>query len=207
MTTLTLPFSRLLRDRTATAHAEAESTPFFLALAHGRVTRDGVIGLLQRLVPVYDALEDVAGRWRDDPAVAPLLVPGLERSGPLREDLDALGAVAPTTSRAAREYAARIVLTASTSPQAFVGHHYTRYLGDLSGGRVISAALRRELGLDLAFFSFPTLRGPAVKKAYRQHLDALPWSAAEQDAAIAEAGVAFAHNTALAAELEAGAVA
>ena len=202
MTTVTVPFSQLLRERTATVHAEAESAPFLLALANGRVTRHGVTGLLQRLLPVYDALESLAGRWRDDPFVAPLLVRGLERADAIRRDLAALGAASPVASEAARDYAARIVLAGSGSPQAYVAHHYTRYLGDLSGGQIISAALRRELSLDLDFFSFPDLRGPTVKRAYREHLDALPWSGAQQDAAIAEAGVAFACNQALAAELE-----
>jgi heme oxygenase (biliverdin-producing, ferredoxin) len=203
MTTATLPFSQLLRERTASVHAAAENAPFLLALAHGRVTPQGVTGLLQRLLPVYDALEGLAGRWRDDPAVAPLIVPGLERAEALRSDLASLGSDVAVASVAARDYAARIVLAGSESPQAYVAHHYTRYLGDLSGGQIIAAALRHELGLDLAFFDFPDLRGPAVKRAYREHLDGLPWTPAEQEASVAEAGVAFAHNQALAAELEA----
>ena len=202
MTTMALPFSQLLRERTATVHAEAESAPFLLALAHGRVTRAGVVGLLQRLLPVYDALEGLAPRWRDEPTVAPLLVPGLARAARLRHDLAALGAEPAAGSPAARDYAARIVLAGSASAPAFVAHHYTRYLGDLSGGQVIAAALRRELGLELAFLAFPDLRGPAVKRGYREHLDALPWSQEQQEAAVAEAAAAFAHNRALAAELE-----
>jgi len=202
MTTATAPFSQLLRDRTAGVHAEAESSPFLLALAHGRVSRDGVVGLLQRLLPVYEALEDLALRWRADASVGPLLVPGLERAGCLRSDLTELGARPTSTSHAAQTYAARIRLVGDTSPQAFVAHHYTRYLGDLSGGQIIAAALRRELGMQLSFFAFPDLRGPAVKRAYREHLDRLPWSAAEQDDAVTEAAVAFGHNRAVAAELE-----
>jgi heme oxygenase len=203
MTTVALPFSQLLRDRTAAVHAEAENAPFLLALAHGRVTRAGVIGLLQRLLPVYDALEELGARWREDPTIGPLLVPGLERADRIRGDLARLGAERGVSSVAARDYAARVVLAGATSAPAYVAHPYTRYLGDLSGGQIISAALRRELGLDLAFFAFPDLRGPAVKRGYREHLDALPWSTAEQDAAVAETGVAFVHNQALAAELEA----
>jgi heme oxygenase len=202
MTTLALPFSQLLRERTAAVHAEAENASFLLALARGRVTRDGVVGLLQRLLPVYEALEGLGARWRDDPAVGPLLVPGLERTERLRSDLARLGAEPGVRSAAARDYASRVVLAGATSAPAYVAHHYTRYLGDLSGGQIISAALRRELCLDLAFFAFPDLRGPTVKRRYREHLDGLPWSTDEQDAAIAEAGVAFARNQALAAELE-----
>ena len=201
MTTAALPFSRVLRERTAGVHGEAENTPFLLALAEGRVTLAGVTGLLQRLLPAYDALEGVADRWRSDPAVRPLLVRGLERADRIRDDLARLGAEPVVRSVGSREYAARIVLAGGTSPQSFVAHHYPRCLGDLSGGLVVAAALRREHSLELAFLAFPDLAGPAVKRAYRQHLDALTWSADEQAAVIAEVGVAFAHNRALAAEL------
>jgi heme oxygenase (biliverdin-producing, ferredoxin) len=201
MTVTQTPFSALLRERTASAHTSAENAPFLLALAQGRVTREGVVGVLQRLLPLYVALEDVAVGWAGDPDVGPLLVPGLERAGRLRADLEALGAPLEVASPAADAYAAR-VREVGTSAPAYVGHHYTRYLGDLSGGQVIGAALARSHGLVLSFFSFD-LRGPAVKRDYRAHLDALPWTAEQQEAAVAEADVAFRCNEALAAELTA----
>lgn len=197
-----LPFSTALRERTAAVHAAAESAPFLLALSEGRVTTAGLVGLLQRLVPVYDALEDQAARWAADPQIAPLLVPGLERAPRLRQDLALLGAAPTTTSPAADAYADRIRAAGATSAPAYLAHHYTRYLGDLSGGQIIAAALRRSHDLELSFLAFPGLRGPAVKKAYRAHLDGLGWSAAQQDEAVAEADVAFRFNQLLAAELE-----
>lgn len=202
MTMTAPPFdlSALLRTRTATAHDQAEHAPFLLALAQGRATRAGLVGLLQRLLPVYDALETTAERFRDDRDVEPLLVPGLERADRLRADLDALGAVAMTTSAASTAYAARVRAAAEDAPR-YVGHHYTRYLGDLSGGQVVGRAVEQSLGLRLAFFSFD-LRGPAVKRDYRAHLDSIAWSPEEAERATDEAGVAFRLNTALAAELE-----
>lgn len=202
MTSLTAPpLSALLRDGTATAHQAAESSPFLLALAQGRVTKAGVVGLLQRLIPVYDELEQVGAGWAADPDVGPLLVPGLERGPSLRADLAALGALPSTSSPAALEYAARIRRAGASSAPAYVAHHYTRYLGDLSGGQVVGHALRTSLGLDLSFFRFPGLRGPAVKRAYRAHLDALAWDGAWQEQAVAESALAFRFNQDLAAEL------
>jgi len=202
VTTQTLPFSALLRERTAAAHAAAESAPFLAALAEGRVTREGVVGLFQRLVPVYDALEGLAVVYAEHPDVAPLLVPGLERADRLRADLASLGASSATTSAAATAYGERVLRAGSASPQAYVGHHYTRYLGDLSGGQIIGRALKLHLGVEGSFFAFPDLRGPAVKQAYRAHLDDLPWNAEEQAVTVAEADVAFDLNRLLAAELE-----
>lgn len=195
------PLSTLLRDGTAAAHQAAENSPFLLALAHGRVTRAGVVGLLQRLLPVYDELEQVGASWAADPEVGPLLVPGLERTASLRADLDALGALPSTSSPAALEYAARVRTAGSTSAPAYLAHHYTRYLGDLSGGQMVGHALRPSLGLDLSFFCFPALRGPVVKRAYRAHLDGLGWDAVRQKQAVAESALAFRFNQDLAAEL------
>ena len=197
------PFSTVLRERTAAAHAAAEGAPFLVALARGRVTPAGVIGLLQRLLPVYEALEDVGRRcWSDDLGVRRLLVPGLARVPALRRDLLLLGASAEAGSPAAASYVARIRTVGESSAPAFVAHHYTRYLGDLSGGQIIARALRTRLDLELSFLTFPDLRGPTVKQEYRAGLDALNWGHGEQDEAVAEADLAFGFNRALAAELE-----
>jgi hypothetical protein len=60
-----------------------------------------------------------------------------------------------------------------------VAHHYTRYLGDLSGGQAIGRIIGREFGLDggvgTAFYSFSEVPKPKLyKDAYRARLDALP---------------------------------
>jgi len=200
------PLSAALRDRTAAAHTGAESTAFFAALAVGQVTRAQVGALAARLLPVYEALESAAQLWAQDPIVGPLVVPGLERADRLRADAAALGASAAPASSAAARYADRIAQLAPVSRPAFVAHHYTRYLGDLSGGQVIRAALQRHLGLDAtngaSFYVFDALRPGQAKQSYRAALDAMPLTAAEREALIAESLVAYRLNTAVAAELD-----
>jgi heme oxygenase len=195
-----------LRARTAAAHDGAEASPFFARLVAGQVCTDDVAALLARLLPVYDALEAAASGWADDPVVRPLVVPGLERAGRIRADLAALGLSRPTVSPASAEYAARVVEVASASRPGFVAHHYTRYLGDLSGGQVMRAALQRALGLDSdnggSFFVFEGMRPGQVKQHYRAALDALPFGDAEREELVAEALVAYRLNTALARELD-----
>lgn len=195
--TLLPPLSAALRDRTRGAHDAAESAPFLAELSAGRVPREQVGALLAGLLPVYEALEAAAALWRDDPLVRPLLVPGLERSARLRDDVAALGG-AP--GPAALGYAARVAQLASRRP-AFVAHHYTRYLGDLSGGQVIRRALQRELRLEPAFFVFDGLRPGEVKQRYRAALDALPLTAGEREELVGEALVAYRLNVALAREI------
>ena len=73
----------------------------------------------------------------------------------------------------------------SSRPHLLVAHHYTRYLGDLAGGQVIGRTLEQLYALDgqgLAFYAFPDIGRPVpYRRDYRERLDALPLSSAEQD--------------------------
>ncbi|BCJ52454.1 hypothetical protein Asp14428_39290 [Actinoplanes sp. NBRC 14428] len=65
---------------------------------------------------------------------------------------------------ATREYRARLHAVAFDKPWAFIAHHYTRYLGDLSGGQYLGPAIARAYGLDGAghrFFVFEGYRRPS----------------------------------------------
>ncbi len=93
-----------------------------------------------------------------------------------------------------------------TDPARYVAHHYTRYLGDLSGGQVVAHRMRRalrgrRLGPDLL-----QLRGhrqaQAYKDDYRARLDALPLDADAVDRLVDEALAAFAHNQAVFGDLD-----
>lgn len=199
--------SARLRAGTASAHAQAEASPFFAALAAGAVTRGHVAALAARLLPVYQALERAAERWAGDPAVQQLLVPGPVRSARLQADLAALGSRVDARSPASAAYVERVAVTASRRT-CFVAHHYVRYLGDLSGGQVVRRALHGSLGLDAddgaAFYAFEDDCHPAaVTTAYRAALDALPLTADEQAEVVDEALVAYRLNTALGRELNA----
>ena len=86
-----------------------------------------------------------------------------------------------------------------------IAHHYTRYLGDLSGGQAIGRILDRTFELDgkgIAFYDFPEIEKPKIyKDGYRARLDALGMSAEEQDRVVDEVKVAFRLNQALFVEL------
>ena len=111
---------------------------------------------------------------RDDPLVAVVYDPALERLSAIDADLHhwADGSSGKVDSPAAEEYRGRLE---SVRGGALLAHHYTRYLGDLSGGRVIRRALDRAFnlsGVGLAFYDFPMQPKP-YKDAYRARLDAL----------------------------------
>ncbi len=84
-----------------------------------------------------------------------------------------------------------------------MAHHYTRYLGDLSGGQAIGKILDRTFGLDgagLSFYEFP-MRPKPYKDAYRARLDGLDLDAEQIDRAVDEVKIAFNLNQALFNEL------
>lgn len=107
----------------------------------------------------------------------------------------------PTT----RAYTDRIRWTVNW-PAGFIAHHYTRYLGDLSGGQVIKRVVQRAYGftdgLGFEFYVFDQLSSlPKFKKNYRAVLDSLDLDEAEQLRVVEEVRRAYQFNNELMAEL------
>lgn len=127
----------------------------------------------------------------------------LERLSAIDADLEhwAPGATHQVESPAAQAYRDRVA--AASWGGALVAHHYTRYLGDLSGGQAIGKILDRTFDLDgagLAFYEFP-MRPKPYKDSYRARLDGLSLDAEEIGRAVDEVKVAFSLNQALFDEL------
>lgn len=167
----------------------------------GRLDRAAYICLARQHHAIYTALEDEAQALPDDAVARRLMFPELVRAKALARDLERLAgsswAQAPVLS-ATRDYVARIRQVGATSV-GYVGHAYTRYLGDLSGGQVVRTMLQRHYGLteeQVTFYSFAVKAKP-FKDHYRQLVDELPFSPAEASAVVAEASEAFELNSAL----------
>jgi heme oxygenase len=202
-------FSTALRLTTQDVHEEAENVGFVQRLMAGHVVREGYTAMAGQLSFVYAALEERARALASDPVVAAFLDPRLDRLPSIeadlrfligshwREDLTPL----PATAR----YVERI--EAIEWSGHFVAHHYTRYLGDLSGGQIISRLLSRTYGLTeggdgLRFYHFADIRkSKPFKDDYRRALDSAPWSEQERESVIAEARTAFELNAALTVDL------
>ena len=186
-------FAARLREGTRGDHGSAETSATMRDLATGRIDRARLAWVLAQHLPVYRALEEVADALAGDPVVAPFLVEGLARTAVLEQDLARLQVRGPRPAPgpAAVGYAERIEATRAW-PAGFVAHHYTRYLGDLSGGQHIGRALARaHPELELGFYTFTGIDPGAVKDAYRAALDAAPWDGEEQAAVIAEVRMAY----------------
>jgi heme oxygenase (biliverdin-producing, ferredoxin) len=205
-TPLDQPLSTAMREGSKTEHEAAENSSFMSELLAGRVSEAGYAAYLLRLRAVYEVMEATGRALADDPVVAAVHDPGLERLAAIDADLDhwAPGAVRGVDSPATAAYVARLAASA-TWGGLFVAHHYTRYLGDLSGGQAIGRILDREFGLGgrgIAFYDFPAVPKPKpYKDAYRARLDALAASPEDKGRVVAEVQEAFRLNRGLFAEL------
>ncbi|GGU18655.1 biliverdin-producing heme oxygenase [Streptomyces lavendofoliae] len=201
------PFSTLIRTASHQQHTEAENSTFMSDLLGGRLGVDAYARYTEQLWFVYRALEGAAEALREDPVAGPFVQPELFRTAELERDLAHLRgagwrtAVAPLPATAA--YAARVEECARTWPAGYVAHHYTRYLGDLSGGQIIRDKAERTWGFarkgdGVRFYVFEHIPNPAAfKRAYRELLDRVDADDLEKQRIIDECRRAFDFNGAV----------
>jgi heme oxygenase len=176
-------------------------------MLQGRANRDGYALFLRNLLPAYQALEYGLERGRSDPSVKPLAQPPLYRAPALERDLAVLcgeRAGWPAVLPSGAEYGARV---AEASASRLLAHAYVRYLGDLSGGRILGRLLARAPGLPaaaLSFYDFPAIPDTdAFRDTCRTAIDRTLLSEEHIQAALDEACRAFEHNIRVSEEVSA----
>jgi len=209
--------SEALKSGTEEAHKEAESVHFVKNFIRGKIDRNLYALFVAQMFHVYRRLETELDKH------APLhfsqchFPKELNRSEALREDIDFWQGSTddPPISPATQDYLDRIIKISKERPLLLLAHAYTRYLGDLSGGKILARVAKRALLLDsgedgltegLAFYNFPSLRGSvkAFKDRYRQALNDLHFEDTEEavQAIVKEANIAFLLNMRLFEELD-----
>lgn len=205
-------FSSLIRTASHEQHTEAEGSVFMSELLGGRLGIEAYTRYTEQLWFVYRALEESAASLTDDPVAGPFVRGDLFRLPALERDLTHLhggsawrDSLTPLPATAA--YAERIGEVARDWPAGYVAHHYTRYLGDLSGGQIIRGTAEKTWGFarkgdGVRFYVFDAIANPAAfKREYRALLDAVPVDDLEKQRIIDECKRAFALNTRVFADL------
>jgi heme oxygenase len=198
-------FSTVIRTASHEQHMEAETSTFMSDLLGGRLGVDAYARYTEQLWFVYEALETGVERLASDPVAGPFIRPELFRLGALERDLGHLRGpdwrAGLSALPATREYADRVRYCAERWPGGYVAHHYTRYLGDLSGGQIIRDKAERTWGFarkgdGVRFYVFEDISNPAAfKRGYRETLDAIDADELEKQRIVAECKRAFALNT------------
>jgi heme oxygenase len=196
------PLSRLMRESSQQQHQEAESSPFAAALMRGELSLGDYTTYLVQLAWLYDALERQVANGVARPTSEPLWDSRLNRLDAITADLAELGIVdwrettAPSSSMAT--YIAHLDSLSGRADVRLVAHHYTRYLGDLSGGQAIAALVARHYGAtpaQLSFYRFDDIDNIVrYKESYRGHLDGLDLTPEESATLITEVQLAFTMN-------------
>ena len=140
---MSLELATQLREGTKKAHTMAENTGFVSCFLKGVVDKSTYRQLVVDLYFVYKAMEEEIQRLSLDghPVVSLISYPELNRCQSREQDLNFyfggnwLNSIQPTN--AAKAYVERIRKLANEKPELLIGHHYTRYIGDLSGGQIL----------------------------------------------------------------------
>lgn len=183
-------------------HRRAENSGFIQDLIRGTADRDAYVLYLRNLLYVYCELERSLDAHKDHPTVGLVAWPRLYRRETIEHDLNILLHDGTSNSLpllpAAMIYARRILSIARARPSLLVAHAYTRYLGDLNGGRILKRILSNRLGIAcdaLTFFDYDDISDPSkTAKEYRAAIDTAGATVIDHGAAMHEAAVAFRLN-------------
>ena len=199
-------FSYAIRTATWGDHSDSEGSSVMEEIMRMRATREQYINLVVQHFFMYEALEEASKALAADERFAALHPAALVRDDTLVEDLEFLVGenwreeIKPVPATLA--YADRIrEIAAEGWLPGIIAHHYTRYLGDLSGGQMIAKRVKKQFGFEhagIAFYDFTELGDLGeFKQAYRGVLDVLGESLdeAERERMVAEVRAAYRFNS------------
>jgi heme oxygenase len=200
-----------LRSGTRQAYRNAENIGFMKCFIQGVVDRECFIKLLSNLYFVYSELETAIDKNQQHPVITVMYFPELNRQASLEKDMMFYYGnlwphfISPLT--ATQNYIARIYEINAHEPALLLGHAYTRYMGDLSGGQMLQKIAQSALKLSgyegTSFYNFEQIPNKQeFKKRYHQALDTVPIDDITGDKIVAEANNAFCLNMEIIKELE-----
>ena len=206
-------FSYRLRTATWADHGDSESSTVMEEIIDQKAALAEYTSLVVQHYFAYEALEEAAQLLAADDRYQALHPAALVRLPAIEEDLAFLigdnwkqqvSALPATVA-----YAQRIREVAAEGwLEGVIAHHYTRYLGDLSGGQIIAKKVAEQHGFDragVAFYDFTELGPiPRFKKTYRDVLNSLEHtlSEEEQQRVIDEVRLAYKLNNAVFADMQ-----
>lgn len=194
------PLSVRLREGTKEAHRLAEQAPFIRIFFAGQLSEEVYREFLVQLLHIYAALEEHQERHRAHSVLGKIYFPALYRREALLQDLnfyyggDQWKELPP--HQATQTYVHRISALSNEWVEGLVAHHYTRYLGDLSGGQVLKRIVAKTFKLSssegLAFYEFSQISDYSrFKDEYRAQLDSMPVDGTASQKIVEEANHAF----------------
>ena len=204
-------FALQLKTETKKSHTAAENTKFVSSFLRGVVSEESYKQLVANFYFIYRAMEEEFEKYKDSPILGPVHSDVLNRVNNLERDLRYFygpmwrSIISPTEQ--CQRYVNRIREVSEDEPELLIGHHYTRYMGDLSGGQILKNIAEKSLNLrdgeGLWFYEFEGIEDKkAFKEQYRATLNTIPINQSMANAIITEANWAFRLNMFMFDELE-----
>ncbi len=196
----TIPFSKQLYEETKSIHEQVESMDFVVLLRNQKLSKNDYIQYLTDLKMIYQALEEGMRDNLKSPAVHALYDEKLCRTRMLEADIRSFQGERCTPTQAAQDYARYLKELSLQRPLLLIAHAYVRYLGDLSGGRMIKKFVDQLFpGEHTNFYNFDELLGKDApgakfieyKNAWKGKLDGLTLSEEKRGMLIEEAKKSF----------------
>lgn len=202
--------SKRLKQGTKKSHSMAENTGFITCFLKGVIDKKSYIKLTSDLYHIYSAMEDEFESHKSDPILKNIYYPELFRKKSLEKDLEYyLGKdweSKITQTESCKKYVNRIRYISKNHPYLLIAHHYTRYIGDLSGGQILKGIAKTSLDVDdsgLNFYIFDDIDDPKeFKNNYRNCLDSISFGDTEINLIVTEANNAFKYNMNVFKEIE-----
>ena len=196
-------FALQLKTETKKSHTAAENTKFVSSFLRGVISKESYRQLVANFYFIYRAMEEEFEKYKDSPILGPVHSDVLNRVNNLERDLRYYYGpiwrhhIKPTEQ--CQRYVDRIREVSDDEPELLIGHHYTRYMGDLSGGQILKNIAEKSLklrsGEGLHFYEFEGIKDKkAFKEQYRATLNTIPINQSMANAIITEANWAFRLN-------------
>jgi len=174
-----------LKADTSSAHDSAEGSGFQAALASGDLPLAQYRAYLGQIYLIHNALETGMKNNENHPALSTVITDVQYQEPVLSQDLQALGVkedgIKPL--KATTTFLCDVALKADLKPYALLGYHYV-LLGSKHGGKFIAHNLQKkykfENGVGCRYFD---PYGPAFStlwQEFKQKMNAVDWSASEQ---------------------------
>lgn len=196
-------FAERVKQETWEEHEASKDQPFAVEIMAGNLDKNAYIQWILGLLPVYRSLEAGLRANRDDYSIYLFDHRKLDRTEKIESDLT-FWRVDPFTTESplpeAKIYHETVQSAVdSGSPQRILAHHYTRYMGDMIGGQVVSRQLQKMYGMPvegLQFYDFSDIGDIYhYRKTYKSLYDLIPWDNDERDEFVAEAKKAYLANS------------
>ncbi len=207
-------FHAQIKAATDENHRAAEESKFIVDLMSGQSSTLNYYRYMAALAPIYARMEATFQERSAEGIFQYFDHRALDRFNKIESDLEFLAQELdlPKDWREKNQfnsintYLARI--RPETTDARLLAHHYIRYLGDLSGGRIIGRILQKHYSLQaeaMNFYNFDEIGDPVFyKRRYRDLLNLVQMSDTEKEEFLDEVVILYKITKAIFEELEKG---